>query len=517
MISATTNNVPRTVSTTLPAKRVAFRSPPALPLSPDSPSSYTSSPIASRLSAGTDSSFSISEQSSVFGEAYPRNTFLPDGSADYEQANFRKIRHDIDPTSITTPRSRAEAQTDSIQPVFGASVGNNYDRSHRGFGETSQPAGPSTGQISKPAIDVDSFTRLLLTGDRGLAPTKSATHINTINGIGASDTSSSADTASISRQSIFEPLPPIASETPRSSNELEPEEANQARDAFINDDRVQYRTKPAPPPPPKPRHGKAAPRLENSRPPTGPLYTPNNEWQPVDSMRHPTQPHTSPLEAFPALDSDASATTLSNRSTPVGEPQQTVTKRPPTPPLSRRRSSNRHSARPDLFGTTSSANASSHDRRLSSGSFSSVIGINAVPPPPPARRSGNSSVTKLSTVPDNNDRDPNVYAEPDQAGYATRPPLPPSRHSSSFNRLSLSSAAASPTPPPPPPPRRRSGSNRVSIDTSTNFPLAVVSTDTSAASSPTISRTTSGQSQANTILADLARLQEEVETAMMRQ
>ncbi|PYH80808.1 hypothetical protein BO82DRAFT_285760 [Aspergillus uvarum CBS 121591] len=272
----------------------------------------------------------------------------------------------------------------------------------------------------------------------------------------------------------------------------------------VNRDRV------PPPPPPKSHHG----RLINPSPGATSSHsqtTPGQSSNRFSLRGTPSEPSFSPRPAQPATDYFSGVeTSRSSQSAPVDvlRRSQSQSKRPPTPPLSRRHSQMRRSK------TTS---AKVNPVRLS------------IPPEadPAAAAAAAPSVTIPLASPSSwslhptRTRDPRLASTPSEESV-------PSSSSSSSNRLSLqiddsstpwipreSGRAASPSPsvkraslqnPPPPPPRRSRGSGNHSPD-SVRLSLRPSKTPVAAAKDDYVPH----PSNANDILADLTRLQKEVD------
>lgn len=371
-------------------------------------------------------------------------------------------------------------------------------------------------------MDVDAFKRLLLTGEP--AATKQhdgpALLLPTANHASVGDSSSSnTDSASVSRQSIFEPIPAIPSETPRTSHELDPEDADdERRDLFVSPSQSRQR-----PSVPKSRHGKMLVNVPHSSNPTAPagadpesLFEANvlpnrGDWNYTSTDLN---------KPLPQPPSDRSPGTIRvEESGPAYTPQMPA-KKPPTPPLSRRQSQIRSQK---IYSLGSSSSKTSEVKDVDSASSLSLVTASPMtkaPPPPPARRLNRNSTHGpppsehlAPLLDDEPSRNPLSIEFPSagidsDAGY--RQPLvkpPPSRTPSSASRASVTTTGVAMTggPPPPPPPRRMRGLSRSSFDS--QRPAVSDLRRPSAESS----RNVSGSSNATDILADLAALQREVD------
>ena len=114
---------------------------------------------------------------------------------------------------------RSEEQIVSMPPnPFRKTLANQTQTTNWVGREEKQDTAPSNpmGGGNRPLYDVEDFKRLLLTGERN------ASHAATISTTTVPDSSSNTDASSISRQSIFEPLPENHQDTPRTSHEVSP-------------------------------------------------------------------------------------------------------------------------------------------------------------------------------------------------------------------------------------------------------------------------------------------------------
>ena len=270
-------------------------------------------------------------------------------------------------------------------------------------------------KAQKPTLDVDAFKRLLLTGE-----TESQPQITPSLAQSTSDTSSSADTASLSRRSILENLPQTIEETPRSSIEQDRSHDSSA-----------YQEGRRKPPPPKSRHGKRIKQITED-----PNLVPTSMLQSDSISAIP--PSQAPTHSVQVTDSV---------SQPLGglDPSD-VKKRPPTPPLSRRKSTKQPTSRPSLGRSPSSRTSiSSIAEAEASQASGSATPSKMAPPPPPLRRIDSHSSRKASAeLPTTMEE-----GEDDSASISQFPQL--------SKRISLGA-------PPLPPPRRNRGSSRTSVD-----------------------------------------------------
>jgi hypothetical protein len=344
-----------------------------------------------------------------------------------------------------------------------------------------QAGGPVSSSTSRPqrqTLDVDAFKRLLLTGDRAA----SSQNAGNISSNVISDSSSSTDTASISQRSILETTSQAVDETPRSSIEVEAVGAENEKPTVQEGKRK--------PPPPKPRYGK-----------------PINE--------HPTavaaEPEPSPevLQA-PEFVAALQTPTPVERANPMSGPEggldsSEVKKRPPTPPLTRRKSQNKTGTRPNL--TRNPSSKQSVDSISSEPLSPAGATPGKMPPPPPPMRRANSHASRKtsSDLPATLEE-----GEDDDGGDAV---------SISSKRISLG------PPPPVPPPRRNRGSSRSSMDSqrpsfaqggstgSRRSSIEYSRPSHAGSESRNVSGASTSTNTAADIMADLAALQREVDAA----
>jgi hypothetical protein len=350
----------------------------------------------------------------------------------------------------------------------------------------STPAGKS----QRHTLDVDSFKRLLLTGESGLPATNTAIPTVPSNPPQlVSDSSSNTDTASLSQPSILESGHQNIEETPRSSYEIDRGDTDIQHDWRSRSGTAHERR---PPPPPKPRHGK---------PISGSTNLPFEQFPAHQSIYH----------SSPSLEAAEVSQTPSRDATP--RPQQdddtelTATKkRPPPPPLARRKSQNKTATRPGM--TRSGSSRYSLNSESDEPASPHPANTSKMAPPPPATRRPHGGRRPSVDLPSTLEEDD---TEDDTASIAS------SRTPSASKRISHSALGAAP---PLPPPRKHRGSNRSSIDSQRPSLSALGMTPSGRSSaeygipgSVSDSRNVSGNSNATDILADLAALQKEVDNA----
>ncbi|KAI9816603.1 MAG: hypothetical protein M1827_001736 [Pycnora praestabilis] len=419
-------------------------------------------------------------------------------------------------------------------------------------------AGRTGSSSAKGSLDVESFTRLLMTGkvnspDTGDVSAGAAVQQHLHAGL-PGDNSSSTDTSSISRQSIFEPTPDMRDETPRTSHDISPLDEEQQR--LVNDTLPSAARKK--PPPPKRRHGKL---IKSNIPQTvsftdpavsTPLVettssTPPYQVRPIssNSMRSPTDLNKPlpppPLSTSP--DAPPMPVRLVHAHPEESSSSPSQRRRPPTLPLARRHSQLRTS-KPLLPRNNSTKSftpleETSPNAFISGPSEPQISPISKPPPPPRIRRQDlaqSHSLSDLPTLPDKVLASPSIPMDQDQDLAFAHPspalPPPPTRTPSMSSvkprsRSSPSSAKAG-MPPPPPPPRQR-GSSRSSVEsnrpifsqapnpTRTSGELRRTSTESQRRPSGASPGRALGSAEdrnepaANDILADLSALQREVD------
>ncbi|RMZ85338.1 hypothetical protein DV737_g778, partial [Chaetothyriales sp. CBS 132003] len=292
--SGTGPRVPLSVNTRVASssqpKHVEFASPPAVPIPP---ASYPSSPESTRQSPGFHAAFPATPTA---GSAVQGDPFDQDGWADEDDGAIEQAQHN---TRINTERASYKAvQRDAVKDTL--------SRFASGPKNQTGPA-QETAKREKQTIDVDAFTRLLLTGESTARVAGDA---------------SSADTASLSQRSVLDAAAPSVDETPGSS---------------IDQDRQAERTHAAEPrrrpPPPKSRYGKptsdgAADGTQASETSSAPPSTASTASTTCTVSTELADASPSPALFGPSA---ASASELKRR--------------PPTPPLARRKSQNRTATR----------------------------------------------------------------------------------------------------------------------------------------------------------------------------
>ncbi|KAF2443921.1 hypothetical protein P171DRAFT_21924 [Karstenula rhodostoma CBS 690.94] len=360
----------------------------------------------------------------------------------------------------------------------------------------------------RQSLNVEGFKNLLMQGitpsprnsaPPPIAPAPSSNSLSPA----VFESSSSTDTSSISRQSIFDTAQEPHPESPRTSYDMA---ASEDEHAGLMRGETPKREKKKPPPAPRHRHGK----LVKER---TPQTVPFDEFS-VAEVTLELKPHkrtnsdlNKPLPPTPPIPTSAPAhiisqdasydtaslsetrdsETASMSETAPARPQKKV---PPPVPLARRQSQLRSS-------TTSNRSRSNSSLTMSSQHSTDLPPIasaqeprpypsatpKAPPPPPPSRRHGNALPTINTSSANSSSTELSTSARPAVASpnppssrrttFASEPPSPsagptrtPSMHSARTTSRAVSSESTSTNtnlPPPPPPPRRRQ-SGRASLD-----------------------------------------------------
>lgn len=380
-------------------------------------------------------------------------------------------------------------------------------------------------KTTRPRYDVDDFKRLLLTGDKSVSGANAAVPplASFQSPAPVGDSSSNTDASSISRQSIFEPIPGPLQESPRSSHGSL--SSDNERQRLVES--IPTASENVKPSTPRHRHGKLvksnAPQTVSFEDPTLSIVdSAKGTMAPVDrsipgsssNVHKPLPPLPSPSNSQPvrqnsigSTDSDMRDAHLEFEASPSGN---TARKRsPPAPPLSRRHSQLR--AKPFTSSTERSMPITEEAPLESTLLFQSPPTVSSkAPPPPPPRRAGLVRGNSSSSV--------STGASSTPMSDQTRPPAPPNRSpsvSSAKRPDQTQSIPGSPSMAPPPPPRRR-GSSQSSYTPSSRlsgYYAGRLRSDSGASSISHLAMTSMGSSGAENkdVMADLSALQREVD------
>ncbi|KAL5410016.1 hypothetical protein PMIN06_012086 [Paraphaeosphaeria minitans] len=375
----------------------------------------------------------------------------------------------------------------------------------KGGDAAGQPKERTATDKTRQSLNVEGFKNLLMQGittsPRNPAPPPIAPASNPLSPA-VFESSSSTDTSSISRQSIFDTVQEPHPESPSTFYDMA---ASDDEHAGLVRGEAPKKEKKKPPPAPRHRHGK----LVKERTPqtvafddfsvaevTSELKTHKRTNSDLNKPLPPTPPIPTSAPAH-IISQDASYDTASLADTRDGEtasiseatPTRPQRKIPPPVPLARRQSQLRSSTTGNRSRSNSSLTMSSqHSTDLPPMASAQELSPQtsathkAPPPPPPSRRHGNalstintssanSSTTELSTSarPMTSSSNPpssrrtTLNSEPSSP---TRVKRTPSMHSARTTSRAVSSESTNTNtnlPPPPPPPRRRQ-SGRSSLD-----------------------------------------------------
>ncbi|KAK3677244.1 hypothetical protein LTR78_002782 [Recurvomyces mirabilis] len=351
---------------------------------------------------------------------------------------------------------------------------------------------PRSQGTGRPALDVDTFKNILLTGSATPSPPNGGTASQR-----PQDSSSNTDTSSVSKQSMFDNMNELHPESPRTSFDdhygLDDEDDGDDENSSLMGPASRRPVAEGPPAPPKPKHGRAFPQTVSfadfdetipatDMPTPTRLQTLSLNANPLDRVTAPRSPSdlNKPLPPPPAgrvlVDEALTSTSQPISTNGIGvptddvEPTIQVKKAPPPPPIARRRAqpdAETRRARSDSNLSKSSAQAADANTSLESQGHKALA-----PPPPPSRRAQSTR-----------SQSPAAETSPSPTPSVTKgmpPPLPrrmPSqrgssavRTSSNASRVSLprsdsfTMSAAHGNAPPAPPPRRTAGSKRDSME-----------------------------------------------------
>ena len=368
------------------------------------------------------------------------------------------------------------------------------------------------GSAGRPALDVDVFKNILMTGSAAPSPPASMRSQR------PHDSSSNTDASSISRSSLFDPYLEAHPESPRTSfdqddSPSESDENEESSKLMTGTGRLDDL---APPAPPKPSYGQpTGPRVPqtvsfadfdesftNSAGRTLPVNNGSSGTRRQPTIRRLPSDLNKPLPPRPQGRTSPNQATFGDSVTGQSLPQQSIAtittieespqqkKAPPPPPTSRRAA---HAA-PSQGRVRTPSNASQTSSHTQEPSISakpieamSKTGSAAAPPPPPSRK---ARPTSQSAV-------PMVEAPPDIPPLASTgsevkvmPPPPPRRNPSKTGSAVQRTSSASRTSasrneppstlshhaPPAPPPRRGAHPKRDSFEGQTGSMASALST-----------------------------------------
>lgn len=331
------------------------------------------------------------------------------------------------------------------------------------------------------------------------------------------DSSSNTDASSISRQSIFEPLPGFQQDTPRSSHEISPledERLQLGQTPFLSNERIKPLT-------PTSHHGRPmgeiVPQRAGSEIPFARLTADGSALvTPSTILPKRLTDLNKPLPPPPTMQS--LTTDVYSMS---AEPwSSTRRQEAPAPPLPRRQSQFRPKSSIGCSGSPHTSSELTPNRAtdvyqqspVPTNKLENLSGPKEPPPPPPRRlvpsrglseSSGTSAFSTTATPTSSSFTDDSMSNVPKQ-----RPPVPPTRNRSSSSAkrpTRMQSQSGSPSMPPAPPPRRRDSSHSSSGPFTLNANQQQLDEERQRGDTATL------KISSKNIIADLSTLQKEVD------
>jgi hypothetical protein len=370
-------------------------------------------------------------------------------------------------------------------------------------GEERTAADRATLGNNRASLDVESFKNLLMTGKRAPQPSGLSSQIpaplSSVPGGPQFESSSSTDTSSISRQSLFESSQHTHPESPRTSFEMAESDEDESM-GLVSEVK---KGKKKPPPAPKHRHGKLVTARQPqtvsfdsfsaSEPPVPPVTRPRdnsdvNKPLPPTPVVSPQPQHISTQDSSQKRPKPVQQYSSESLLTP--EAPKSQKRAPPPVPLARRQSQLKSSSAGNRSRSNSSLTMTSQhsvEAPLPSPNPSNKdpLSIAKSPPPPPRSRHG-AKLTDISTssadssnteLPQrstsvrtvnpaqgvSSSRRSTLESEPTSPAVDVRRTSSISSNRNTSRVVSNESTGSLSMPPPPPPPRRRQ-SNRSSLD-----------------------------------------------------
>ncbi|KAI9721411.1 MAG: hypothetical protein M1828_005161 [Chrysothrix sp. TS-e1954] len=496
-------------------KRVRIQTPP--PLSPDTPVPVADESLADRLNytqrsgspppppaydaqpGNEDDPFSRDEAVAPLPEGEVLDNTLKNAKSSTDRPNATG--------GIVNPFSRT---LETLEPHQRERTGDD------GKQDNLTSSNDDARAPSSSVLDVDSFTRMLMTGSKdGVLSREGREYEN----------SSNSDIAKASRQVSRGDIPQEHDSLSDADTTSDDAEASTRKE----DKAVRPK-----PPPPKHRHGKSVLH-------TGPQTVPFTDFtasepsatlsQPPQStsvdlppLPQPPEPMSQSAEPRPYSKDETKDDPVSMRRdiTNTDLPSASSRVKPPPIPLARR-STPKHGPRqasPDTASAEPSRRPSGPEARHSVDSIASNKMAKA-PPPPPSRRgtvkskplSDQSSTSEAGSVMETSSFAEN-YSSTTEASSGRRSPTP-------MNSSSRSSSISEKPPMPPPPPPRRRGSTKSSVASSRHEQTSSSNVNRrtsqesgrsiSGANETTDSSTETKRSSSGDVLADLSALQAEVD------
>lgn len=518
-VPSLTVEVPALTPFTPTTKRVRIASPP-VPVSPETPASYASSAEEARYTNLPGSGPLLDARSLRYTpQGFASNPFQASPSDGERDDVDEEVLENTRKNSILgagTEDVRGNAMPDAVKATLARFAEWPRRAAVPPAPGSVEGVGLSSGHPPRPTLDVDAFKRLLLTGESGMPAFTQALAQPAV----TSDSSSvNTDTASASQYSVLESPAPVTTDTPRTSHEWFGEEAVGEQEILIPLDIKNQK-----PPVPKPRHG--IPLSDNSNAlllPTTSKMTQARRGAAVHTPEYLRTISPSHLnKPLPPAPPDSSSSSAADPSVPTVLQAPSVMRRPPTPPLARRRSQHRSQSVRESSSVSSKSPPVTNLAVVSLIDPESPTVASKAPALPSTRRQKRAgdlgSQSSQSTVQEHD----HFYVSAPQPALSTsssmsnlshpKPQPPPSRNPSAAKRRSQVSAGSPTTAPPLPPPRRGYVSSRNSFENHVGVPPRARSNSRGIRrSSMDSSRDSFGQSTSNDVLAHLAALQMEVD------
>ncbi|KKY25060.1 hypothetical protein UCRPC4_g02117 [Phaeomoniella chlamydospora] len=311
-------------------KTVRIASPPAgTPISPESFPSEPPSPVYTRRVGQSGSPPLPDSDSSSSDESVPKDPFAAADSEPNEIAAEEEVLRNTRRNSALSAEDSSEehkSDTDTVRRTL-AKFSPRPQRAQPREEVNTHGGGAQRASRPKQQLDVDAFKRLLLTGNSATAISADGVSISSA-GLSLSQLSesgSNTDTASTSRQSIFETLAPPATDIPRSS---------QTEETGAESQRLGSHDERKKPPPPKTRHGKL---IKNDPSLTSPKKVVDNEIDPIVREQTLEDSGTTALDKpLPSPPNEQHTTLSQNVHVEPLLSSPKIPRRPPTPPVTRR-------------------------------------------------------------------------------------------------------------------------------------------------------------------------------------
>ncbi|CRG83010.1 hypothetical protein PISL3812_00358 [Talaromyces islandicus] len=422
-------------------------------------------------------------------------------------------KNDNDERAGSEPRPRYQRTTSQNDTLAGNNPGPRLSISAEPQGRGLEETGVESKRKSNATLDVDAFTRLLLTGNAEELSTPKKTAMARID----TDSDLSTPASQIDNDNNIDIESPAALQRIHTDNTSSLGASEQSLKVESNDNIQRTASVKRPkPPPPKTRHGKPIKVEEpqqSSRKPSAEGYPSGDSSQksiyPKTSISPPADHREEMAAALEANLSSNSSDSGVNDDVSSLHRTSSQTKRPPTPPLARRHSQIKPNKTPQPRPRDNLHRISMPPRGLGLQVPGPPSPGFKTPPRPPSRRHGEplagsqtDSVSQpKSSLSQDHPVPPPTFAveEPLSANSSS----PPSRQPS-IKRSPSGSAAH--MPPPPPPPRRARTSSKGSVNNPALASMQTKMADDQTENEPPPS------SHATDILADLSRLQQEVDS-----